>query len=104
LVKNRLQPVHVLDELSDVGRALLLVAFFASDAKIADTIASAHRLRNDVLYLERYILHIAIDAPASPLLKQILADFVAGELSLLVFNIFDLRILHQLHVEADQFH
>ena len=57
-----------------------------------------------MLDLERHVLGIAVGTGAVELLQEVFPDLIPGQGALLVFHPTDSRVLHHLHVEANQFH
>jgi hypothetical protein len=83
--------------------ALALIAIFASHSKIGHSFSAPSGPGDDVFYLKRDALGLAVSALASPLLQKILLDLVPGQSPLLVFNTRNLRVDHGLHIKADYF-
>src|SRR5262245_12529155 len=91
-------------ELGSGFVAFSLIASLTGKCEIRYSITAPARLWNDVLNLERDICLEAVGASPAPLFKQILSNFISGQLALLILNPADLRVLHQLSVEFDQLH
>ncbi len=89
----------VLDEL----RPLPVIARLAGDGKVAHPVRPAPLLAEDVLDFQWHVGRIAIGAPPSPLLQEVLPHLAPCQFPMLVLDALNFRVLHQLHVELDEF-
>ena len=94
----------VLEEHRDVLGALLAITGFAGQTQIAGPIAAAIGAGLHVFDLERHAFSVAIGTQTSPLLQQPFTQFIACQRALLILRALNRRVLHDLHVEPDQFH
>jgi hypothetical protein len=91
------------EEVPDVLRPFGEVAWLASKTQVADPVGTASGTRMDVLHLQGNVSGSTIRTRSLPFFEQIFPELVARERSLLISSSADLRLLHQLGVEADQF-
>lgn len=104
LGQDLLQPLGIVrQELPNVPAALRGVASLTGQGEVRHPVGPTFGPAVYVLDLERDVLGIAVGALPMPLLQQILPDFVALECALLVLDATDLRVLHGLGIEADEF-
>jgi hypothetical protein len=91
------------EEVPDVLRPFGEVAWLASQTQVAEPVGAPSGTGLDVLHLQGNVCGSAIRTRSLPFFEQIFPDLVARQCSLLVLASADLRLLHQLGVEADQF-
>src|ERR1700676_4964167 len=102
--QNPREPCLVLDELPHVAPALADVAGRAAKRQVRHPIRAAACTRKNVLDLQRHTRGVAVGALAPPLLEKIFTYLVPEQLSLLILDTGDFRVLHRLHVQAHQLH
>ena len=56
-----------------------------------------------MIEIERSLCRVAVDALASHLLEDVLADFVTRECPTLVFDTGDFGVLHELRIKSNEF-
>ena len=89
----------IRDELSDILLVFCSIASLAGQGKVGYAIGSTFGASHDMIDFQGNVLSIAVGAPASPLLKQILAHFETGKRPLLVLHAGDLGILQSLGIK-----
>src|SRR5262245_56406778 len=75
--------------------------------QIRDPICSTTRTRLEMIDVQYFVTGRAftrINTLTTVLLQQIFSLLETRQFSLLIFNTLDFSILHQLHIEFDQFH
>jgi len=102
--ETREQVRLVPEELANVLSALLRVAGFARQAQVTDTAAPASCSWGHMFDLKRDVLRAAVRASTPPLLQQVFADLIAVERALAILDAADLRIVHEVCIEFDEFH
>src|SRR6266699_2715943 len=94
----------LVQEILDEVRALLDVTRLAGQGEVAHTMRAASCAAEDVLNLQGNILCPAVGASPPPLCEQVFPRLIAHAFPLVVLGACDLRVLHGLHIELDQFH
>ena len=80
-----------------------LIAGVASQGEVLHSVAASAGAGDDVLGFEGHVGLAAIGALAAPFLEQVLADFVAQQGALLVFDSGDVGVFQSLGIEFDVF-
>ena len=104
LSQNTREEIRLLSQKHpNILVAFGLIAGITCQAQIADAIRSPVDFGLNMLYLQRNMLRPTIATGPSPLLQQILPEFIAKERALLILQAADLGVLHPLQIELDQF-